>query len=165
MFRILSNDCRDGTIKDDPATGAQTVEVGRVRDNKLCVPAGDGPSLCSHGPWAMDAGERSSGDDAFAWPPRRDQDGMAARRSGSTRPSSSQDLVLCDEAPRVLVEGWIWDDKAWGSVLGCVGSAPGTCGEFGWAGEAGRRAGGLLINGAWDACSHEASQDCRMVDG
>lgn len=90
---------------------------------------------------------------------------MAARRSGSTRPSSSQDLVLCDEAPRGLVEGGIWDDKAWGSILGCVGSAAGTCGEFGWAGEAGRRAGGLLINGAWDACSHEASQDCRMVDG
>lgn len=49
MFRILSNDCRDGTIKDDPATGAQTVEVGRVEDNKLCVPAGDGPGLCSRG--------------------------------------------------------------------------------------------------------------------
>lgn len=129
MFRILSNDCVDGTIEDDPATGAQTVEAGRLGDNRLCVPAGDGPSLCSHGlvrgQWVQEKGALvPGGDDAFAWLPRRDQDGIAARRSGSTRPSSSQDLALYDEAPRVLVEGGIWDDKAWGSVLGCVGSAP-----------------------------------------
>lgn len=64
------------------------------------------------------------GDDAGAWLPRRDQDGIAARRSGSTRPSSSQDLVVYDEAHRELGQGGIWDDKARGSALGCVGSAP-----------------------------------------
>lgn len=105
------------------------------------------------------------GDDAFAWLPRRDQDGIAARRSGSTRPSSSQDLVVCGEAPRVLVEGGIWDDKAWGSVLGCVGSTPERVeGSAGQGRQADERAG-LLIMGAWDACSHEASQDRRMVCG
>lgn len=173
MFRILSNDFRDRTIENDPATGAQTVEAGRVGDNELCVPAGDGPSLCSHGAWSVDYGCRRKekgglvpgGDDAFAWLPRRDQDGIAARRSGSTRPSSSQDLVVCGEAPRVLVEGGIWDDKAWGSVLGCVGSAPE---PFECSAGQGRQAderAGLLIMGAWDACSHEASQDRRMVCG
>lgn len=48
----------------------------------------------------------------------------------------------------MLGEADIWDDKAWGSVLGCVGSAPerveGSAGQGrqGRAGQAGRR---LLI--------------------
>lgn len=65
----------------------------------------------------------------------------------------------------MLGQGGIWDDKAWGSVLGCVGSAPERVEGSAGQGKAGGRAGGLLINGAWDACSHEASQDCRMVGG
>lgn len=44
------------------------------------------------------------------------------------------------------MEAEIWDDKAWGSVLGCVGSAPGTRGGFGWAGDAG-----------WEAADHGES--------
>lgn len=168
MFRILSNNCRDGTIEDDPATGAQTVEARRVGDNKLCVPAGDGPSLCSHGPnpWAIGAGERRGalvpgGDDAFAWLPRRDQDGIAARRGGSTRPSSSQDLVVCGEAPRVLMDGGIWDDKAGGSVLGCVGSAPERVeGSAGQGRQADERAGLLIM----ELGTHARMKHLRIVE-
>lgn len=72
----------------------------------------------------------------------RDQDGIAARRSGSARPSSSQDLVVCDEARRVPGEAEIWDDKAWGSVLGCVGSAPELVEGSAGQGRPGRQAGG-----------------------
>lgn len=38
------------------------------------------------------------------WVPRRNQDGSQRGRSGSTRPSSSQDLVVYDEARREPAE-------------------------------------------------------------
>lgn len=88
MFRILSNDCVDGTIEDDPATGAQTVEAGRVGDNKLCVPAGDGPSLCSQA-WSEGHGCRRKDvwSLAVTMPSHGSQEGtkMESQRAGVVR--------------------------------------------------------------------------------
>ena len=76
----------------------------------------------------------------------------------------SRDLVVCDEARRAVGKARFGTTRPGGACL-AVWDLHRNLGGFAGQGRQADERAGLLIMGAWDACSHEASQDRRMVCG